>query len=309
MKFLGSMFRALLPYGLYKHMYIIPYQRERARQEEERLRPAREERERILALTARNADLRNVHLGKRCFILCNGPSVKRQNIRPLKDEIVFSVSNGYHHPDYAEIAPAYHCVPQITYGMMTRADVIIWFREMHERLGSAVTLFLNHTEEALVREESLFQGRDVRYVYLAGPFSMYSPHVLPDAAGEIPGAQSVPIMAALISMHMGNDKIYFLGADHDHFRSGEYKYFYEPTVLRGKDLSVDECGKLRGGWHDELIGLAALWSQYRSLKQMAAANDIAIFNATAGGELDEFPRVALDLLFGDQTSTIGDSSD
>ena len=296
MKFLGSMFRALLPYGLYKHMYIIPDQRERARQEEERLRPAREERERILALTARNADLRNVHLGKRCFILCNGPSVKRQNIRPLKDEIVFSVSNGYHHPDYAEIAPAYHCVPQITYGMMTRADVIIWFREMHERLGTAI-VFLNHTEEALVREENLFPGRDVRYVYLTAAFSNYPLNTRPNAAGEMPGAQSVPIMAALISMYMGLNRIYLLGADHDHFRSGEYKYFYEPTVLRGKDLSVDEHGKLRSGWHDELIGLAALWSQYRSLKQIAAENDVAILNATAGGELDEFPRVALNALF------------
>ncbi|MBN8993275.1 MAG: hypothetical protein J0H42_33995 [Rhizobiales bacterium] len=309
MTLLGRTFRALLPYGLYKHMYIIPEQRERARLEEERMRPAREERARILALTARNVDLQNIHAGKRCFILCNGPSVKRQDIRPLKGEIVFSVSSGYLHPDYAEIAPAYHCVPQITYTLMTRADVIVWFREMHERLGGAVTLFLNHTERALVREENLFPGRDVRYVDLAGPFSMYPPDALPDAAGEMPGAQSVPIMAALISMYMGHDRIYLLGADHDHFRSGEYKYFYEPTVLRGKDVSTDEHGKLRGGWHDELQGLAALWSQYRNLRQIAAANQIAIFNATAGGELDEFPRVTLESLFRDQTSTTAGSSD
>jgi hypothetical protein len=309
MTLLGRTFRALLPYGLYKHMYIIPDQHERLRLEEERLRPAREERARILAITAPNVDLHNIHSGKRCFILCNGPSVKRQNIRPLKDEIVFSVSSGYLHPDYTEIAPAYHCVPQITYTLMTRVDVIAWFREMHERLGNSVTLFLNHTEEALVREENLFPGRDVRYVYLTGPFSMYSVNTLPDAASEMPGAQSVPIMAALIGMHMGFDKIYLLGADHDHFRSGEYKYFYEPTVLRGKDISVDEHGKLRGGWHDELQGLAALWSQYRSLRQIAAANEISIINATAGGELDEFPRVALESLFGEQTSTTSGSND
>ena len=105
--------------------------------------------------------------------MCNGPSVKRQDIRPLKDEIVISVSSGYLHPDYAEIAPTYHCVPQITYNLMTRTDVIAWFREMHERLGKA-TLFLNHTEAALVREENMFTGRDVRYVHLSGPFSTVS---------------------------------------------------------------------------------------------------------------------------------------
>jgi hypothetical protein len=98
-------------------------------------------------------------------------------------------------------------------------------------------------------------------------------------------------------MYMGLDPLYLLGTDHDHFRSGEYKYFYEPTVLRGKDLSVDENGKLRSGWHDELAGLAALWRQYRGIRQIATANGITVFNATAGGELDEFPRAAFETLF------------
>jgi len=294
--FLGRAFRALLPYAIYKQLYIIPDQRERLRKRMLIEEASRKERDRIVALAAPNADLRNILQGKRCFILCNGPSVKHQNIRPLKDEVVISVSSGYMHPDYAEIAPAYHCVPQITYGLMTRSDVVAWFREMHQHLGDAI-LFLNHTEEALVREEKLFPGRDVRYVYLTGPFSHYSVHALPNVAAEMPGVQSVAIMAILISMYMGLNEIYLLGTDHDQFRSGEYKYFYEPDLLRGKDLTADENGKLRGGWHDELISLAALWSQYRSIRQIAASNNIGIFNATHGGELDEFPRVKLDSLF------------
>lgn len=296
MKFFGRAFRALLPYAIYKQLYIIPDQRERLRKRMLIEEGARKERDRIVALAAPNAGLRNILQGKRCFILCNGPSVKNQNIRPLKDEIAISVSSGYMHPDYAEIAPAYHCVPQITYGLMTRSDVIAWFREMHQRIGDAI-LFLSHTEEALVREEKLFPGRDVRYVYLTGPFSHYPADALPNIAAEIPGVQSVAIMAILISMYMGLNEIYLLGTDHDQFRSGEYRYFYEPTLLRGKDLTADENGKLRGGWHDELASLATLWSQYRSIRQIAASNNIGVFNATHGGELDEFPRVKLDSLF------------
>jgi hypothetical protein len=287
--FLASVFRNALPFFFYKYIYIIWPERRRQRDPE---------RQRIRALTTRNTDLRNRHRGKRCFVLCNGPSVNRQDIRPLKDEVVISVSSGYLHPDYAKIAPAYHCVPQITYGMMTRTDVIAWFREMHDRLGEA-TLFLSQTEEILVREENLFPGRDVRYVYLQGPFSEYPPDAIPDLASNIPAVQSVPIMALLLGMYVGANQLYLLGTDHDHFRSGEYKYFYEPTVLRGKDTSADEQGKLRSGWYEELSGLAALWTQYRCIKQIANANHVAIFNATAGGELDEFPRVALETLFSD----------
>jgi hypothetical protein len=293
MNFLASAFRNALPFFVYKYLYIIWPEQRRQREEEERTRPIR-------ALTFRNADLKDKHRGARVFILCNGPSVKKQNLRPLKDELVISVSNGYLHLEYAEIAPKYHCVPQITYGLMTRQDVVAWFREMHDRLGKA-TLILSETEEALVREEGLFPGRDVRYVHLKGLFSNLPPATIPDLTAAIPVAQSVPILALMLAMYMGGNRLYLLGTDHDHFRSGEYKYFYEPTVLRGKDISVDERGRLRGGWFAELSALAVLWSQYRSIKEIAARNDIEIFNATHGGELDEFPRIELDSLFPNAT--------
>jgi len=304
MNFLASAFRNALPFFIYKYLYIVWPEQKRQREEEERTRPEREralaEHVRIHALISRNADLKNRHRGARFFILCNGPSVKKQNICPLKDELVISVSSGYLHPDYAEIAPKYHCVPQITYGLMTRNDVIAWFREMHHRLGKA-TLILSETEEPLVREEGLFPGRDVRYVELKAHFSDLPAGVIPDLTTTIPRVQSVPILALMLAMYMGGDELYLLGTDHDHFRLGEYKYFYEPTVLRGKDFSIDENGRLRSGWFEELSGLTALWFQYRSIKEIAAKNDIGIFNATYGGELDEFPRVELDSLFANRT--------
>jgi hypothetical protein len=184
---------------------------------------------------------------------------------------------------------------------MTRTDVVAWFREMHDRLGKA-TLILSETEEPLVCEEALFPGRDVRYVHLKGLFSDLPPGTIPDLTNAIPLVQSVPILALMLAMYLGGDKLYLLGTDHDHFRSGEYKYFYEPTVLKGKDIFVDEKDRLRGGWFVEFSALAVLWSQYRSVKEIANANGIEIFNATHGGELDEFPRVELEKVFKNPSS-------
>src|SRR5437868_13822797 len=42
-----------------------------------------------------NTKYKNIHTGRRCFILCNGESVATQDLAPLKYEIVFSVSQGY----------------------------------------------------------------------------------------------------------------------------------------------------------------------------------------------------------------------
>lgn len=279
-----------IPHALYEYFKVTLPARKRQQQEVHRLR-------RPLELSARNADLHNLHAAQRCFILCNGPSVNRQNIGVLKNEHVFSVSSGYHHPDYPAINPAYHFVPQLTYGRLTPDDAVAWFREMDSKLGRA-TLFLNCTEEAMVEHAGLFRGRDVRYVTFTGTFADYDPLAVPDLSGRIPGVQSVAIMCLMAAMYMGFKKIYLLGTDHDHFRTGEYKYFFEPTVLKGKDVATDAEGKLVSGWYDELSGLAVLWGQYRSIKRIAEHHGIQIFNATAGGELDEFSRVSLEVAVG-----------
>jgi hypothetical protein len=92
-------------------------------------------------------------------------------------------------------------------------------------------------------------------------------------------------------MYLGCEDIYLLGTDHDHFKTRTYRYFYEPTVLAGKDLSVDRDGKVLTNLYDDFHELAFLWRQYRALGRIAQANRVRIWNATAGGELDEFPRV------------------
>jgi len=274
------------PHALYEYFKNTRPAQLRQKQEADRLR-------RPLELSARNIELRELHKGERCFILCNGPSVKRQDIAGLRNEHVFSVSSGYHHPDYSTISPAYHFVPQLTYGRLTPDDAVTWFREMDSKLGRAI-LFLNYTERALVEKAELFREREVRYVTFSGSLVDYDPLTMPDISARIPGVQSVAIMCLMAAMYMGFREIYLIGTDHDSFRTGAYTYFFEPTVLKGKDPSTDADGKLVAGWYDELSGLAALWEQYRIIKRMAEHHGIQIFNATSGGELDEFPRVNLE---------------
>lgn len=274
-----------VPHGLYQRFKIARPALLRQRKELAKLQPA-------LDLAAGNVVFRDRHKGERCFILCNGPSVNKQDIKPLKNEHVLSVSSGYLHADFATIDPEYHFVPQLTYGLATTDDAIAWFEEMDARLGRA-TVFLNCTEAELVRREGLFPKHDVHYTAFWKLFSDYNPDIKPDLASAIPGPQSVAIMCLMAAIYMGFTRIYLLGTDHDQFRTGQYTYSFEPTVLRGKDNSANSDGELIGGWHDELAALAVLWGQYRVVRKLAERHGVQIFNATAGGELDEFPRVQL----------------
>jgi hypothetical protein len=244
------------------------------------------------ALSANKA-LFNRHRGERCFILCNGPSVKQQDIRPLKNEVVFSVSSGYLHPDYSEIRPQYHCIPQLTFGKITPEIAVNWFHEMDEQLGGA-ELFLDHQEWSLVQEQNLFPERDVHFVCMGrNHFPRISANI-ENLAGILPRVQSVPILAIMIALYMGMREIYLIGTEHDWFIKKEYKYFFEPDLLKGMDIAVGKDGELiNNSLLDQLPAVNRLWSQYRVVNNIAKAHDVVIYNATAGGMLDEFERVCL----------------
>ena len=242
-----------------------------------------------------NKSLRNLHAGERCFILCNGPSVKEQDIKRLRGEVVFSVSNGYRHPDFHVIQPKYHFVPQITYSALPLEATIDWFNEMHQSIGDA-NLFLSWQEWKLVKKYKLFNTRKVNYLCMSKrEFSRNGQ--FPELDGVLPSVQSVPVMALMTALYMGFDKIYLIGADHDWFVKNEYKYFFDGQVKGAKDYGVSPKGRVLTTLWDALPSLKSLWGQYRSIKCIAEKQGVNIYNATQGGMLDEFERVDFDFLF------------
>lgn len=239
---------------------------------------------------ATNARLKNKHCGQRCFILGNGPSVKYFDLTSLQGEIVFSVSNGYLHKGYSELAPVYHCVPQITYGKIDESSAKAWFEEMHSNIGSS-ELFLNETEAALVKKFNLFPGRKVHYLALQKSFDEVNCNDIIDIARPAPRIQSVPVMTLMIAMYMGFREIILIGIDHDELLRRKYLYAFELRVQKGKDFSVDDEGNSVTSLYDDLQAYARLWRQYRVLRTIARHHSIEIINANPDSWLDEFPKI------------------
>lgn len=261
------------------------------------------------SVLARNEALRDRHLGQRCFVLCNGPSVKRQDITPLRKEIVFSVSMGYHHPAYLTVRPRYHCVPQLTYGHMTEAKAVTWFREMDAGIHDA-ELFLATQEYSLVQRNGLFPRRTVHYLCFG---RNYFPKRLgdgPNLAAILPRAQTVPVMALMIALFMGFKEIHLLGADHDWFVTKRYEYFFDRSKVGWKDEGVTADGSITTSLLDELPNVRRVWEQHHAMKRYAEIAGATIYNATDGGMLDVYPRVRLSDVFceqvGDAPSTATD---
>jgi hypothetical protein len=250
----------------------------------------------VKRLIRNNLVYKDIHKGQRCFILCNGPSVKNENLALLKGEIVMSVSQGYNHRDFDTISPKYHCLPQITYGSITKDDVIEYFKVMHTRIGNA-ELFLNETESELVDKYNLFPNRKVNYVCLS-PFKFKDPYKktekgFPDITGIIPGVESVPVLCLMIALYMGFSKIYLLGVDHN-FTDKKYEYAFNENIFKYKHKGVSVDNEIKDNNYHMFYTLTSLWEQYRYIKEMALLNDVDIYNLSPSSELDEFEKCSLE---------------
>lgn len=245
----------------------------------------------------RNKDLKNIHQEKRCFILGNGPSIKNQDMKLLANEIVFSLSNGYYHPEYDIYRPRYHVVPYLTFsnleGGMNHEKAIEWFKQMDERILDS-EIFLGINQLSLVKKNQIFNKRKVYWLHYG--FSNYKNNI-PDLTGNIPEAQSGPQLAISIAAYMGFTQIYLLGVEHDDICNEKYEYFYERSVMIFKDPLVDEKNYFKEDIVQRIKTANRLFQIYGDIKDMAEKNKIEIKNCTLGGLLNIFPRVKFEDLF------------
>ncbi len=249
----------------------------------------------ISRLCAPNIAYRNIHKGQRCFIVCSGPSVKKQNLLPLKKEITFFVSTGFLHPDYSVIQPNYHCTPDVLLTpKLTMKNYVEWFKLMDKKIGNT-QLFLSAADVNFIKQNNLFTDRRVSYLNMGLGWDIYRKEIF-DITRKIPGIMSVPIMAIIIAMYMGCKKIYLLGVELDEIWRGDYKHFYDNEIMKN-DAAVNEDGRTTTPLIEMFKINYLLWQQFDILRTIAEANNIEILNATQGGALDVYKKVKFEDLF------------
>ena len=162
-------------------------------------------------LLAPNAALRNRHRGQRAFILATGPSIKQQNLRPLRDEVCLAVSNFFVHPDYAYIRPRYHCVAPY-HAPIAAAAWAEWMREL-DRSAPDTVFFCLH-DRARNEEGGRFANRSRHYYLCRYGETCACTAARPaavDLTQPVAAPRSVTILALQIALYMGFSEIYLLG--------------------------------------------------------------------------------------------------
>ncbi len=247
---------------------------------------------------ARNKKFYNIHRGERCFILATGPSINKQDLRPLKNEVCIGVSMFFLHKDVGEIDPLYHveasCHPP--YGF----DLIQQSFEGYERHYSERTvLFWGHTpyEQSafnFLQLDNQFRKDNVYFLNYCCPQSLneanFDKSDIWDICGHLFAPRTSVYCAIQVAAYMGFRQIYLLGCDHDYLADLDKRsctHFYPEEQGYDQTLDTWPCTE------DLFLAYHIRWKQYRLMRSFLELRGCHIYNATDGGLLDVFPRVSL----------------
>lgn len=246
-----------------------------------------------MRLLERNEELKDRHVGSRCFVLGAGSSVKEQDIGKLEGEFVISVSNTFVHPEFSRIKPRYHVLPSLlkSHGRLHSEEKFVnWLRIMEIATGDA-EMFMHIGDRAMVEGNGLFKRRIVHWVGYAAEWD--EEFNAPINLMKVPPIWSVSELAVTVALYLGFDKIYLVGIDHDWF-NGVHAYFYDHTkehALRPNQTDVSFAdGEFQMRRH------AYIFKKYKYLYSLGKN----IYNANANPHhyLDVFPKIEFNSLFG-----------
>ncbi len=248
-------------------------------------------------LVAKNAKLKDKHKGKRCFILGSGPSIKEEDLRPLKDEIVFALNNFYVHPDFEVIMSGgetkYYMTAPI-HPPQTEKEWEEWFMDMEKHINkNTIMLFgLNSNKyniKYILDKYSLFKDHK-KYWYFTGikvdeSYSFYSKDI--DMSSLVWSANTVSIYAILFAIYMGFDTIYLLGMDHNSIcMQGKSDIrFYQKAIHQRNE--IDRLLKGSSFILHELSAQHKIFTQYQIIKKHLNVN---IVNLSKSSLLDIYSK-------------------
>lgn len=212
---------------------------------------------------------KNMYLGKRCFVIGNGPSLKMNDLDRLKsnNEVCFGSNGIYHAYDKTNWRPDYY--------------VIVDFIRYKESYN---TIKFFSGEKMFVRKfynmEGMEYNRDSN-IFNSPPQKSYF-EFSGDITKAIYSGATVTYNMLQIAAYMGFSEIYLLGVD----------FSFDTLVSKGTnhfDARYESTSKMKDIFHHD-ENLAA----YQAAEAYSREHGFRIYNATRGGKLEVFERVNFD---------------
>lgn len=227
--------------------------------------------------------LKKKHVGKRGFVIGNGPSLKIEDLKMLHKNNEFSIASN-------KIFLAFEQTlwrPSI----FTIADGLVWDKIGHEVHQDIAVVHTRNDVDFKRSNITVRVWKRIKSAYKKTGQIEFSDNV---SLGMY-GGGTVTFENLQLAVYMGLNPIYIIGCDH--YYGGEddekgititHKKEVENHFVKGYRKPGEKAGK---------ANIKLMNASYLSAKKYAESKNIRIINATRGGHLDIFDRVNFDDLF------------
>lgn len=259
---------------------------------------------RYKSILKNNTKFHDIHMGERCFIIGNGPSIKNVDFSLLADEVTFTVNNISRNESYIKLYNNYHVWADMNF--FTADDSIIYDSEYIRTFlnlnteNSRPTCFAPIAASSYFKKSGLEKELDMNYYNGTKEFyDGYDKSV--DFSKTSTRFPTVIMQCIMLAIYMGFKEIYLLGCDctgiigivEAAMKQSITSYGFNLTEADQKRLSeLNKSRKLSGmfkGWMETFLF-------YERISDYCERRDIVLINCTEGTILDSVAREKLDVV-------------
>ncbi len=235
------------------------------------------------AALSRLGGLRDIHKGRRAFIIGNGPSLKQTDLSKLKGEITFGMNRIYLMFPELGFKTTYLSVVNDLVIEQTASDLA----ELQ------IPKFLTWRSRRFFNPAQFSSSGDDRL-----PTFLYttydSPRFSRDVRGRVWEGATVTYVTMQLAFHMGIDEVILIGVDHNYTTTGKPN----TTITSEGDDPNHFSGQYFGkGFRWQLPDLETSEMAYRMARQAYEHSGRRIVDATVGGKLTIFEKADYNSLF------------
>jgi hypothetical protein len=219
--------------------------------------------------------LRNTHVGERCFIIGNGPSLKNTDLGKLRSEFTIGMNRFYMAFDELGFTSSV---------LLTVNDLVV--EQCAEDLRKLpIPTFVSWRGRKWIRP-----APNLSYLYTSYDLPRFSGN----AAGRLWEGATVTFVAMQLAYHMGFSQVILIGVDHSFATTGKPN---TTVTSQGDDPNHFNPGYFGKGFRWQLPDLETSEIAYALAREAYRKDGREIIDATVGGKLTIFPKVEYNSLF------------
>lgn len=252
-------------------------------------------------LLNRNKQFLNKHMGKRCFIVANGPSIANENLSLLKGEHVFTVNQMVRKQEFVELTPEYNAWADPAYFDENMPEESIReFENLFKRTCNSNERIFNFVPvnyyDFMKRHNLIME----RVCFIDGSLHFYDGYNgTIDYTKRAPGYQNIVQFAISLCIFMGFKEIYLLGCDSTGIitkinsvlrQDIDNCYTYE---LKKNDQKYVNSLLDYFSVEEQFQGWARTFHLYKELYRYCSQRNIKLVNCSSNTIIQDIPRMKL----------------